>query len=173
MWGFWTAIAVVLTAASLLNHPGIGILVPIWYLVLQSVIFAVSLKEGYGKEIYPDQVRVAILAVVIFVVWVLVPGIPAWLAAVAMIACDIYVSRFQVISSWQEPWRESTRGWVISAPGAAAGFYGLSTHAVAAVAYPFYLAAFIVLVATVQLVSPNKRPREARTTYIKEAGVAA
>lgn len=138
-WGVWSLIGVLGVGSAIEGGAKAGSYVALVYVVLEIIVFLLSLSKKYGKpggESY-DYILGAI-AVVALIIWRVADLSPNFAATVAVLA-DGTVAWFTLRESWRQPQTESLIAWLVDVPAAALGVAALASFSYAAIAYPLYL----------------------------------
>ena len=142
-WGVWSLIGILGVGSAIEGGAGAGAYVPLFYLVLQVVVFGLSWKYGKpGSEQEGEErfdLLIGTVAVITVVIWRAV-AMPTWLAAAIAIAADAAVLWLTLRESWRQPETESLTAWGLDMFAAALGASALARLSFSADAYPVYLA---------------------------------
>lgn len=142
-WGVWSLIGILGVGSAFEGGAGAGAYVPLFYLVLQVVVFGLSWKYGKpGSEREGEEkfdLLIGAVAVVAVVVWQTI-AMPTWLAAAIAVAADAAVLWPTLRESWWQPETESLTAWGLDMFAATLGAAALAELSFSADAYPIYLA---------------------------------
>lgn len=138
-WGVWSLIGILGVSATLEGGAGAGAYSAIAALVVQLLVFVISLNKKYGKpgrEWYDFPLGA-----------VAVIGILAWhfgnlsgaQAIIIAISADALVLWFTLRESWRDPESESFLAWASGSIAFFLGLLALESYTFEAAAYPVYL----------------------------------
>lgn len=146
-WGVWSLISILGVGSALQGGAGWGAAVALVYLVLQLVVFLLSLSKRYGK---PGGKRydyaLAATALVVIIAWQTL-GLPVVMAAAFAVLADSIGAWPTLRDAWRMPEYEPTLVWVADFVAASLALGALGSYSFTAAAYPGYLAAANGLIA--------------------------
>lgn len=156
-WAGWTLAGVLGFSASFAGGARAGLLVTGAIVVLNGIVFVISLSPKYGKPggRKTDYIF-GVVAVCGLLAWRFLHFSPGVAATIAVVSDGVFWW-FTFREAWLRPDLEKPKPWIFGTVAAAIGFITLGNYSWAAAAYPGYILVSNAAIVSALLVQNQKR----------------